>query len=117
MRIVADAAAAYAAAGYFTIVDGIIIPGFFLEPLRETLRDAGHGVAYAVLRAPLAVCASRAATRETQPLADRDVVEHLWREFAELGPLESHAIEIGSSSPAEAADLLAQRLRDGSLAI
>ena len=86
MRIVGDAAAAYAAAGYFTIVDGIIIPGFFLEPLRDSLRDAGHGVAYAVLRAPLGVCVSRAAGRETQP-------------------------------PAEAADLLAQRLRDGLLAI
>jgi hypothetical protein len=32
MRIVADTAGAYAAVGYFTIVDGIILPRSFLEP-------------------------------------------------------------------------------------
>jgi hypothetical protein len=32
MRIVAGAAAAYAAAGFFTIVDGIVLPRFFFEP-------------------------------------------------------------------------------------
>ena len=36
----------------------IIIPAWFLEPLRDSLREAGHQVAYAVLRAPLPVCAS-----------------------------------------------------------
>ena len=116
MRIVADAAAAYAAAGFFTIIDGIIIPGWFLEPLRDSLREAGHQVAYAVLRAPLPVCASRAQSRESQPLGDRDVVERLWHDFADLGPLESNAIDAGTSSPEEAADLLTRRLRDGSLA-
>lgn len=45
MRIVADAAAAYAAAGYFTIVDGIILPGWFLVPMRNSLRETGHRVA------------------------------------------------------------------------
>ena len=49
MRAIADAAAAYAAGGYFTVVDGIILPGWFLEPLRDSLSDAGHPVAYAVL--------------------------------------------------------------------
>lgn len=53
MRIIAEAAAGYAAAGYFTIIDGIVIPGWFLEPLSDALRNAGHPVAYAVLRAPL----------------------------------------------------------------
>jgi adenylylsulfate kinase-like enzyme len=41
MRIVAGAAAGYASAGYFTIVDGIVLPRFFLEPLRDALRKAG----------------------------------------------------------------------------
>jgi tRNA uridine 5-carbamoylmethylation protein Kti12 len=116
MRIVADAAAAYAAAGYFTIVDGIIIPGWFLEPVRDSLREAGHPVAYAVLRAPLPVCAFRARSRASQPLGDPEVVERLWHDFADLGPLEPNAIDIGTSSPEEAADLLARRLRDGLLA-
>ena len=117
MRIVAEAAAAYAAAGYFTIVDGIIIPGWFLEPLRDALRDAGHAVAYAVLRAPLEVCANRAETRGSRPLAHPEVVERLWREFAALGPLEPNAIDISTKSPDASADLLAQRLQDGLLAV
>ena len=116
MRIVAGAAAAYAAAGYFTIVDGIVIPGWVLEPLRDGLRKAGHQVAYSVLRAPLAVCASRAGARAPQPLAAPEVGERLWHDFARLGPWEAHAIDIGQMSPHGAADLLAQRLHDGSLA-
>ena len=110
MRIVADAAAAYATAGYFTIVEGIMIPGWFLEPLRDSLREAGHPVDCAVLRAPLPVCASRARSRGSEPLADPDVVERLWHDFADLGPLEPNAIEIGTSSPEEAAELIARRL-------
>ena len=116
MRIVADAAASYAAAGYFTIVDGIILPGWFLEPLRDSLRDAGHVVAYAVLRAPLAVCAPRARSRESEALTDPALVKSLWQKFADLGPLESNAVEVGTKSPDEAADLLALRLGNGLLA-
>ena len=117
MRIVAQAAIAYAAAGYFTIVDGIIIPGWFLEPVRDALRDAGHPVAYAVLRAPLSACAARAPMRDPRPLADRNVVKRLWQEFADLGKLEPNAIEVGGKRPDEAADLRAQRLREGALAV
>jgi predicted kinase len=116
MRIVAGAAAAYAAAGYFTVVDGIVLPRYFFEPLRDALRDAGHEVAYAVLRAPLAVCVSRAQARADRPLADPSVTERLWHDFADLGPLEAHAIDIDAEDPIEAAALLARRLEDGSLA-
>jgi tRNA uridine 5-carbamoylmethylation protein Kti12 len=117
MRIVAAAAAGYAAAGYFTIVDGIVIPGWFLEPLRGALRGEGHRVAYAVLRAPLATCTARARSRGDDPLADPEVIERLWRDFADLGSLERNAVELGSRGPQEAAALLEQRLADGSLEI
>jgi tRNA uridine 5-carbamoylmethylation protein Kti12 len=110
MGIVADAAAAYAGAGYFTIVDGMIIPGFFFEPLRDSIRDAGHAVTYAVLRAPLDVCLARAGARSSQPFAEPEVVESLWHDFAELGALEPSAVEIGTKTPDQAADLLAQRI-------
>jgi predicted kinase len=116
MRIVAGAAAAYAAAGYFTVVDGIVLPRFFFEPLRDALHDAGHEVAYAVLRAPLAVCVSRAKARADRPLAEPDVAERLWHDFADLGPHEGHAIDLDDEDASQAADLLARRLEDGSLA-
>lgn len=117
MRIVAGAAATYATAGYFTIVDGIVIPRWFLAPLRESLREAGQRTAYAVLRAPLAICASRARSRDSQALAAPDVVERLWHDFADLGRWEPNAIDIGTKSAKEAAEVLAQRLRAGLLAI
>lgn len=117
MRIVAEAAAGYAAAGYFTIVDGIVIPEWFLEPLRDALRDAGHEVAYAVLRAPQSVCTARLRNRERVPLADSEVIERLWRSFADLGGLERNVVDLEDRTPEEAADLLAQRLTDGALAV
>src|SRR5438105_429830 len=81
MDTVAKAAAGYASGGYFTIVEGIVLPHWFLEPLRDALQAAGHAVAYAVLRPPLEVCLSRADGR------DAAIVERYWLELAELGPL------------------------------
>lgn len=115
MRIVAVAAAGYANAGYFTIIDGIIQPRWFLAPLGDALRDAGHAVAYAVLRPPLDVCTARAASRRTDRLSDPVVVEQIWREFSDLGPLERHAIDTTSESAAEIVDLLSARLGVGLL--
>jgi predicted kinase len=116
MRIVAGAAAGYTDAGYATIVDGIISPRWFFEPLRDALRAAGHEVAYAVLRAPLEVCVARAATREGDAeLADRSVIEQLWADFADLGPLERHAIEIEGMSAEQVAAELAGRFSRGEL--
>ncbi len=115
MQIVAEAAAGYAGAGYFTIVDGIVSPRWFFEPLRDSLRAAGRPVAYAVLRAPLAVCLARAESRASSRLSDAQVVERLWHDFAELGPLETHVIDSGTATAEATADALAARLRDGLL--
>jgi hypothetical protein len=117
MQIVADAAAGYAASGYFTVVDGIVIPSWFLEPLREALSGAGHSVAYAVLRAPLSVCMSRAESRERLPLSDHNVIEQLWRSFADLGGLEQNVIDLDDRTPDEVADALALQLASGRLAV
>lgn len=118
MAIVADAAIAYAAAGYFTIVDGIVLPEWFLEPLGEALRDAGHRPAYAVLREPLEVCVARLQDREgASELAEPDVIGRLWRGFAGLGGRESHALDLEGRSPEEVASVLERRLADGSLEI
>ena len=117
MRIVAEAAAGYAAAGYFTIVDGIVIPGWFFEPLRDALREARHEVAFAVLRAPLSLCLARVRDREGMPSVDPTVIERLWREFADLGDLERNALDLDGESPERTADLLEARLGDGALTV
>jgi predicted kinase len=117
MDIVAEAAAGYAAAGYRTIVDGIVIPGWFLEPLSDRLRDGGHSVAYAVLRAPLSVCAARVQSREGLPPIDPGAIAQLWESFADLGELERHVLDVSDRDPDEAADLIARSLADGRLTV
>jgi predicted kinase len=110
MGIVARAAAGYAAAGYLTLVDGILIPGWFLEPVRDALRDDGHAVALAVLRAPLASCLARLRSREGMSGVDPESIEQIWRSFADAGDLEPYALDLGDETPDEVADLLARRL-------
>jgi len=115
IRIVASVAAGYTREGYFTVVDGIVLPRRFLPPLRDALHAAGHDVAYAVLRAPLDVCVARAANRAEHPLGDADAIERMWDQFSDLGAFEPHAIETASTSPGEVADIIVRRLGDGAL--
>jgi predicted kinase len=116
MGIVADAAAAYANAAYFTIIDGIVIPRWFLDPLREGLHAAGLEVAYAVARAPLPVCTARLQEREGL-LGDPDVIGRLWSEFADLGALERNAVDVAGMSPEQVADAISRLLEEGRLAV
>ena len=110
MQIVAEAAAHYADAGYFTIIDGIVSPRWFLQPLRDCLLATGHSVAYAVLRAPLPTCLARAASRESDQLSDATVVERLWHDFTELGPLEPYVIDSGAQAADAIVTTLTERL-------
>ncbi|HEX8752166.1 MAG TPA: hypothetical protein VF731_02010, partial [Solirubrobacterales bacterium] len=92
------------------------IPGWFFEPLRDALREAGHPVAYAVLRLPLDLCVERVERREGGPSIDRTVVGQLWSQFAELGELEQHGVDLAGQSPGEVADTLEALLASGRLA-
>ncbi len=111
MRIVGSAAAGYAKAGYFTIIDGIISPRWFLEPMRDSLRAAGQAVAYAVLRAPLSVCLSRARDRAPDLLSDAAVIERLSHEFVNLGRLETHVIDTGARTADATAGVVSELLQ------
>lgn len=117
MRILAEAAAGYAAADYFTVIDGIVIPGWFLEPLRDVLHGAGCKVAYAVLREDLSVCLARAQERDREPLADPAAIERLWRNFEDLGELEPNVIDLEGRTPEQAADAVEESLSAGVLAV
>ncbi len=115
MGIVAEAAAGYALAGYFTVVDGIVIPRWFLDPVRQVVAGAGMRLAYAVLRAPVQTCVRRVDEREGGPLADPEVVSQLWSQFADLGELERHLVDVADLDPERAADAVVAQLGDGSL--
>jgi len=114
MRIVGEAAAGYAAAGFFTVVDGIVLPRWFLMPLRDVLREAGHEVAYVVLSAPLSVCANRVESREGIPLSGPEVVPTMWSQFEDLGEFEAHRLDVGGRRPDEVADAVENLLAAGS---
>ena len=92
-RVVGDAAETYAKAGYMTIVEGVILPGWFFEPLHERLQDAELEVTTVVLRPPLEICLARASQRSARPLSDLAVVQRLWEEFADVGPLAPEVLE------------------------
>jgi hypothetical protein len=115
MDIVARAAAGYADAGYFTVVDGIVMPRWFYEPLRDGLRGAGHGVAYAILRPPLEICLARAASGGG--VAEPSVLERLWGEFDGIGALERNVVDTGDMTPGQAAEVVARRFRDDELSV
>jgi gluconate kinase len=110
MGAVAVAALAYANAGYFTIVEGILIPGWFYEPVRDSFRAAGHEVATAVLMAPVEVCAERARDRPEHPFAEPAILERIRNQFADLGELAGDVIDVAGRTTAEAADEIAERL-------
>jgi shikimate kinase len=101
MGIVAEVAASYASAGYVTIIDGMLVPGWFLEPVTDRLRSAGLVVIVVILRASLDVCVERATSRSSRPLKNVDAVEQLWESFADIGELEQHVID-NSAQTAEA---------------
>jgi tRNA uridine 5-carbamoylmethylation protein Kti12 len=117
MRAVAAAAATYAGGGYFTVVDGIVIPHRFLHTVHDALAATGLEAAYAVLAAPLPTCLERIAGREGGELHDPGVVEQIWCEFADLGEYGSYAVPIGDATSGEVADTLARRLAAGELTL
>ncbi|HEX5526885.1 MAG TPA: AAA family ATPase [Solirubrobacterales bacterium] len=112
MGIAGEAAAAYAAAGYFTVVEGIVLPRWFLAPLRGTLRKAGFRAVYAVLRAPLPLCLERVERRDGA--VDQAAVTKIWTEFEDLGELEPNVLAVGDRNSEEIANTVEQTLASGS---
>lgn len=115
MQIVCDAAASYAAAGYFTIVDGILIPGWHFETVRDCLHSCGMNVSYAVLRPSLTTAIGRAKGRVPRKLSQDAIIEQLWESFRDLGHLERHAIDNDGVTVEQTAAILVEDLRQGRL--
>jgi tRNA uridine 5-carbamoylmethylation protein Kti12 len=117
MQAVAAAANAYADGAYTTVVDGIISPKWFLRPLAGAFAGRGHTVSYAILRPTLATCIARAAARSHGELSDPDVIRQLWSEFAEVGQLETHVLEVDDLDPEQVASAVTRRWQTGTLHI
>lgn len=104
MTVIRQAAWAYAAGGYTTVVDGIIGP-WMLPHFRTP--DSVDGPAaprlhYLVLR-PSRQEALRRAQARTDPdaLVEEGPVTGLWDQFADLGVLERHVLDTTDQRPDE----------------
>ncbi|TDW14287.1 phosphotransferase-like protein [Kribbella kalugense] len=90
----------YARGGYDVVVDGIIGP-WFLQPFRAAAGD--WKMSYVVLRPDLATTLERGQARGEGELTDAEAINGLHGAFADLGPLEHHAIDTSLLDPAETA--------------
>lgn len=111
MTAVADAATTFARAGYFTIVDGILIPGWFYEPVHAQLRSEGIEVSTVILRPQLETCLSRVADRSTSPL-NPAAIESLWMSFSDVGDLEPLVIDNADQAVDATADIICSRVSE-----
>jgi len=107
------AATAYASGGYFTIVDGIVLP-LFLEPYRTAARERGIALDYVVLRPGNAeISLARVQDRNEHGLNAEGPIRNLYAQFSALGALEKHRFDSGDGSAAEIATALAPRIAAG----
>ena len=119
LHAAAEAVAAFAAGGYFTVAEGILYP-FMLDLFATACARYGIGAHYAVLRAPIELVQQRVRDRTQEPehvgaLADAAVVDDLWTQFEHHGVEERHRIEVGTRGPGEVAAAIDHRLETGEL--
>ncbi len=117
LEAAAQAVAAFASGGYFTVAEGILYP-FMLDLFSAASARRGVTVNYAVLRAPVGVVQQRVQDRRAEPqhagaLADAIVVDDLWTQFESQGVDERHRVDSGEGGPAEVAEEIDRRLDAG----
>ena len=119
LRAAAEAIAAFAEGGYFTVAEGILYP-FMLDLFAEACAPHGIELNYAVLRAPIGLVQQRVQDRRSEPehsaaLADAGVVDDLWAQFESQGVAERHRVDSGALAPGAIAEELDRRLGAGEL--
>lgn len=113
----AEAVAAFAEGGYFTVAEGILYP-FMLDLFVEACAPHGIELNFAVLRAPIGVVQRRAQDRRLEPehvgaLADAAVIDDLWTQFESHGVEERHCVDSGARTPGAIAEEIDVRLEAG----
>jgi hypothetical protein len=119
LHAAAEAVAALAAGGYFTVAEGILYP-FMLDLFAAACAPYGITAHYAVLHAPIELVQLRVQDRKVEPqhagaLADAAIVGDLWAQFEQHGMEERHRIDVGTCAPAEVAADIERRLEAGEL--
>ncbi|MGI8792666.1 MAG: AAA family ATPase, partial [Acidimicrobiales bacterium] len=109
----ASAAARCVDGGYMTLVDGTFFPDG-AEGFAATCRRHDVPVHYAVLRAPLETCLTRAKARGPEPVEERFGALH--DRYGGLGAYESHVID-ASPPVSEVGGAIVAALRKGRLAV
>jgi predicted kinase len=107
------AAMQFLAAGYTVVVDGTVFPDS-LEELGRACVRRGVPLHYVVLRADLATCVDRAASRNADG-TDAKQIADVHARFETVGPHERHVVEAVATAEEVAAAVLAS-FRAGRLA-
>ncbi|MER7248966.1 AAA family ATPase [Kribbella sp. NPDC000426] len=110
MDVIVAAVGAYADGGYDVVVDGVIGP-WFLAPFRAVAGD--WRMSYVVLRPDLHTTLRRGQARGGVELTDVDALTGMHGVFADLGELESHAIDTSTLDPAATAAAVRKAVASG----
>ena len=115
---IAAATLRFAEGNYTVVLDGHFFPDA-IDELAETFGARSTPLHYAVLRADLPTCLSRAAERrlDTEDFGfDESAVAQLHARFSDIGAYESHVVDARPASDHVAAEVLAA-FRAGRLAV
>ncbi|MBN9081760.1 MAG: ATP-binding protein [Rhizobiales bacterium] len=104
----ARTAQAYAAGGYFVVVDGIIGP-WFLKPF-PALNVPLH---YIVLQPALEEAIARCGARGGDTLSDPQTITALYDQFSALGALKRHALPAQGHSRQDTLDAVIKAVGEG----
>jgi len=94
-KAIVAAASVYVTGGYRVIIDGVVGP-WFVGQYRDEAERLGAALDYLVLRADRVVVVARVRDRQDAPLAEYP--PGIFEEFADLGPLEPHALDTTHAS-------------------
>jgi tRNA uridine 5-carbamoylmethylation protein Kti12 len=114
MGAVTEAALTYAA-DHFIIIDGVLSPGSLFLRVADRFRERGFDVAYVILRPTIEIALHRDAARTDGRLSHPSVIEQLYADFLNVGPLEANVIDTTDQTAEMTANLVFDRLCNGSL--
>lgn len=109
--IVADAAFGYAEGGYQVVCDGVLGP-WFIDVFRTAAITRAISLHYVVLRPDQDTVMRRATGRGEGALTDAEPIRSMYRQFAELGALESHVLDSTRLSSQVTAETILHGIED-----